>query len=159
MLSVMQVYTFQESDYEKEIEMMKTVTKEEYLASIRRRSSGFSRGISKYRGVARHHQNGRWEAREGDWKQVSLSWHLHLLKSSIFKELVEKNLNNLRHIDNNITGEAFHDGFSCIPRMGTSYDDSLLCLEQGGDTCTLLLCHIMKESFRDEAMSMPSRLP
>nr|WAK85961.1 transcription factor AP21 [Nothapodytes nimmoniana] len=44
---------------------MKTVTKEEYLASLRRRSSGFSRGVSKYRGVARHHHNGRWEARIG----------------------------------------------------------------------------------------------
>ncbi|XP_022870417.1 ethylene-responsive transcription factor WRI1-like [Olea europaea var. sylvestris] len=53
------------SDYEKEIEIMQTVTKEEYLASLRRKSSGFSRGISKYRGVARHHHNGRWEARIG----------------------------------------------------------------------------------------------
>nr|KYP46511.1 Ethylene-responsive transcription factor WRI1 [Cajanus cajan] len=52
-------------DYEKELEIMKTVTKEEYLASLRRRSSGFSRGVSKYRGVARHHHNGRWEARIG----------------------------------------------------------------------------------------------
>ena len=39
--------------YEKEIEGMKKVTKEEYLASLRRQSSGFSRGVSKYRGVAR----------------------------------------------------------------------------------------------------------
>ncbi|KAJ8750400.1 hypothetical protein K2173_014315 [Erythroxylum novogranatense] len=53
------------SDYEKETEIMKTVTKEEYLASLRRKSSGFSRGVSKYRGVARHHHNGRWEARIG----------------------------------------------------------------------------------------------
>ncbi|XP_059451364.1 ethylene-responsive transcription factor WRI1-like [Corylus avellana] len=53
------------SDYEKEIEIMQTVTKEEYLASLRRRSSGFSRGVSKYRGVARHHHNCRWEARIG----------------------------------------------------------------------------------------------
>ncbi|KAK6928287.1 AP2/ERF domain [Dillenia turbinata] len=56
---------FPVSDYEKEIEMMQTVTKEEYLASLRRKSSGFSRGVSKYRGVARHHHNGRWEARIG----------------------------------------------------------------------------------------------
>ncbi|KAH7515885.1 hypothetical protein FEM48_Zijuj10G0073800 [Ziziphus jujuba var. spinosa] len=56
---------FPVSDYEKEIEIMKTVSKEEYLASLRRRSSGFSRGVSKYRGVARHHHNGRWEARIG----------------------------------------------------------------------------------------------
>ncbi|KAI3474814.1 hypothetical protein Pfo_030125 [Paulownia fortunei] len=44
---------------------MQSVTKEEYLASLRRKSSGFSRGVSKYRGVARHHHNGRWEARIG----------------------------------------------------------------------------------------------
>ncbi|GMN42362.1 hypothetical protein TIFTF001_011582 [Ficus carica] len=53
------------SDYERETEIMQTVTKEEYLASLRRKSSGFSRGVSKYRGVARHHHNGRWEARIG----------------------------------------------------------------------------------------------
>ncbi|XP_057757411.1 AP2-like ethylene-responsive transcription factor At1g16060 isoform X2 [Arachis stenosperma] len=53
------------SDYEKELEIMQTMTKEEYLATLRRKSSGFSRGVSKYRGVARHHQNGRWEARIG----------------------------------------------------------------------------------------------
>ncbi|KAF2302411.1 hypothetical protein GH714_036220 [Hevea brasiliensis] len=56
---------FPVSDYEKEINIMKNVTKEEYLASLRRRSNGFSRGVSKYRGVARHHHNGRWEARIG----------------------------------------------------------------------------------------------
>ncbi|XP_028804609.1 ethylene-responsive transcription factor WRI1-like [Neltuma alba] len=56
---------FPVSNYENEIEIMKTMTKEEYLASLRRRSSGFSRGVSKYRGVARHHHNGRWEARIG----------------------------------------------------------------------------------------------
>ncbi|KAI6670017.1 hypothetical protein NL676_004902 [Syzygium grande] len=51
--------------YEKELEEMRNASKEEYLASLRRRSSGFSRGVSKYRGVARHHHNGRWEARIG----------------------------------------------------------------------------------------------
>ncbi|XWS64303.1 hypothetical protein CRYUN_Cryun06bG0174700 [Craigia yunnanensis] len=56
---------FPVSDYENEIEIMKSLTKEEYLASLRRRSSGFSRGVSRYRGVARHHHNGRWEARIG----------------------------------------------------------------------------------------------
>lgn len=52
-------------NYTKEVEEMQNVSKEEYLASLRRRSSGFSRGVSKYRGVARHHHNGRWEARIG----------------------------------------------------------------------------------------------
>ncbi|KAL3834931.1 hypothetical protein ACJIZ3_009667 [Penstemon smallii] len=53
------------SDYDKELEIMQNITKEEYLASLRRRSNGFARGVSKYRGVARHHHNGRWEARIG----------------------------------------------------------------------------------------------
>ncbi|KAL4383060.1 hypothetical protein GQ457_15G005020 [Hibiscus cannabinus] len=56
---------FPVSDYQNEVEIMRNVTKEEYLASLRRRSSGFSRGVSRYRGVARHHHNGRWEARIG----------------------------------------------------------------------------------------------
>ncbi|KAF5958513.1 hypothetical protein HYC85_005738 [Camellia sinensis] len=37
------------TNFPKEIEIMQTVTKEEYLASLRRKSSG----VSKYRGVAR----------------------------------------------------------------------------------------------------------
>ncbi|KAJ8500444.1 hypothetical protein OPV22_010996 [Ensete ventricosum] len=44
---------------------MHRMTNEDCVASLRRRSDGFSRGVSKYRGVARHHQNGRWEARIG----------------------------------------------------------------------------------------------
>ncbi|KAL3813350.1 hypothetical protein ACJIZ3_014618 [Penstemon smallii] len=51
-------FILQVSDYEMEIDIMHSVTKEE-------KSSGFSRGVSKYRGVARHHHNGRWEARIG----------------------------------------------------------------------------------------------
>ncbi|KAB5514473.1 hypothetical protein DKX38_028379 [Salix brachista] len=67
---------------------------------ICRKSSGFSRGVSKYRGVARHHHNGRWEARIG---RVCGNKYLHLgtyatnpssalgllLRSSKFKEMME----------------------------------------------------------------------
>ncbi|KAL3645114.1 hypothetical protein CASFOL_010294 [Castilleja foliolosa] len=53
------------SNYEKEIEDMKHMTRQEFVASIRRKSSGFSRGASMYRGVTRHHQHGRWQARIG----------------------------------------------------------------------------------------------
>ncbi|KAL2326130.1 hypothetical protein Fmac_025188 [Flemingia macrophylla] len=56
---------FTMENYSKDLQEMDKVSKEEYLASLRRQSSGFSRGISKYRGVARHHHNGRWEARIG----------------------------------------------------------------------------------------------
>lgn len=73
---------------------MKNMTRQEYVASLRRyairtydrpssdffsifvydrvnsdhrnrKSSGFSRGASIYRGVTRHHQHGRWQARIG----------------------------------------------------------------------------------------------
>ncbi|VFQ69001.1 unnamed protein product [Cuscuta campestris] len=61
--------------YAKELEEMQNMSKEEFLASLRRKSSGFSRGVSKYRGVARHHHNGRWEARIG---RVSGNKYLYL---------------------------------------------------------------------------------
>ncbi|KAK9141475.1 hypothetical protein Syun_010875 [Stephania yunnanensis] len=59
------ILNFPSTKYEKEIKEMEGLSKEEYIGSLRRKSSGFSRGVSKYRGVARHHHNGRWEARIG----------------------------------------------------------------------------------------------
>ncbi|KAI3442525.1 uncharacterized protein J3R85_000714 [Psidium guajava] len=59
------VLNFPLSAYEEELKEMEGQSKEEYIGSVRRKSSGFSRGVSKFRGVARHHHNGRWEARIG----------------------------------------------------------------------------------------------
>ncbi|KAJ9170435.1 hypothetical protein P3X46_018542 [Hevea brasiliensis] len=56
---------FPVTHYTKELEEMKYVSKQEFIASLRRKSSGFSRGASIYRGVTRHHQQGRWQARIG----------------------------------------------------------------------------------------------
>ncbi|XP_027348105.1 AP2-like ethylene-responsive transcription factor AIL6 [Abrus precatorius] len=56
---------FPVSKYSKELEEMKSTGKQEFIASLRRKSSGFSRGASVYRGVTRHHQQGRWQARIG----------------------------------------------------------------------------------------------
>ena len=39
--------------YQKDMEEMEKMSKEEFLALLRRQSNGFSRGVSKYRGVAR----------------------------------------------------------------------------------------------------------
>jgi hypothetical protein len=44
---------FNVSDYEKEIERMKTMSQDEFVVYIRRQSSCFSRGTSSYRGVTR----------------------------------------------------------------------------------------------------------
>ncbi|EEF33977.1 AP2-like ethylene-responsive transcription factor At1g16060 [Ricinus communis] len=59
------ILNFPLSTYENELREMEGQSREEYIGSLRRKSSGFSRGVSKYRGVARHHHNGRWEARIG----------------------------------------------------------------------------------------------
>ncbi|KAG0630519.1 hypothetical protein M758_1G184300 [Ceratodon purpureus] len=59
------VINFKLEHYIQELKEMEQISKEEYLTTLRRKSNGFSRGISKYRGVARHHHNGRWEARIG----------------------------------------------------------------------------------------------
>uniref|UniRef100_A0ACD5YMR2 Uncharacterized protein n=1 Tax=Avena sativa TaxID=4498 RepID=A0ACD5YMR2_AVESA len=56
---------FPRENYIREIEEMQNMSRQELVASLRRKSSGFSRGASVYRGVTRHHQHGRWQARIG----------------------------------------------------------------------------------------------
>nr|UTS53996.1 AP2-like ethylene-responsive transcription factor ANT [Haloxylon ammodendron] len=56
---------FSLENYQQQLEDMKNMTRQEFVAHLRRKSSGFSRGASIYRGVTRHHQHGRWQARIG----------------------------------------------------------------------------------------------
>ncbi|KAM7278534.1 hypothetical protein ACFE04_005668 [Oxalis oulophora] len=53
-------------DYEEDLKQMKDLSKEEFVHILRRQSTGFSRGSSKYRGVTLH-KCGRWEARMGQF--------------------------------------------------------------------------------------------
>ncbi|KAK9175929.1 hypothetical protein WN944_027940 [Citrus x changshan-huyou] len=57
---------FNLADYEDDMKQMKNLTKEEFVHILRRQSTGFSRGSSKYRGVTLH-KCGRWEARMGQF--------------------------------------------------------------------------------------------
>ncbi|KAI3799491.1 hypothetical protein L1987_34789 [Smallanthus sonchifolius] len=57
---------FNISDYEEGLKQIKNLTKEEFVHILRRQSTGFSRGSSKYRGVTLH-KCGRWEARMGQF--------------------------------------------------------------------------------------------
>ncbi|XP_030522068.1 ethylene-responsive transcription factor RAP2-7-like isoform X4 [Rhodamnia argentea] len=57
---------FNISDYEEDIMQMSNFTKEEFVHILRRQSTGFSRGSSKYRGVTLH-KCGKWEARMGQF--------------------------------------------------------------------------------------------
>ncbi|OEL15055.1 Floral homeotic protein APETALA 2 [Dichanthelium oligosanthes] len=55
---------FSLGDYEDDLKQMRNWTKEEFVHILRRQSTGFARGSSKYRGVTLH-KCGRWEARMG----------------------------------------------------------------------------------------------
>ncbi|CAO2152990.1 unnamed protein product [Urochloa humidicola] len=57
---------FNLSDYEDDMKQMKSLSKEEFVNVLRRQSTSFSRGRSKYRGVTLH-KCGRWEARMGQF--------------------------------------------------------------------------------------------
>ncbi|KAH1115976.1 hypothetical protein AAZX31_11G143000 [Glycine max] len=57
---------FNLSDYEDDLKQMQNLSKEEFVHILRRQSTGFSRGSSKYRGVTLH-KCGRWEARMGQF--------------------------------------------------------------------------------------------
>ncbi|KAL3616133.1 AP-2 complex subunit beta [Castilleja foliolosa] len=53
-------------DYEDDLKQMGNLTKEEFVHVLRRQSTGYPRGSSKYRGVTLH-KCGRWEARMGQF--------------------------------------------------------------------------------------------
>ncbi|CAJ1940273.1 unnamed protein product [Sphenostylis stenocarpa] len=58
---------FNVSDYDQDIkQVVSNFTKDEFVHILRRQSTGFSRGSSKYRGVTLH-KCGRWEARMGQF--------------------------------------------------------------------------------------------
>lgn len=56
---------FPVSDYTRDLEEMQIISKEDYLVSLRRKSSAFSRGLPKYRGLPRQLHNSRWDASLG----------------------------------------------------------------------------------------------
>ncbi|WVZ87431.1 hypothetical protein U9M48_034067 [Paspalum notatum var. saurae] len=57
---------FSLEDYEDDMKQMGNLSKEEFVHVLRRQSTGFPRGSSKYRGVTLH-KCGRWEARMGQF--------------------------------------------------------------------------------------------
>lgn len=57
---------FSLDDYEDDLKQMTNLTKEEFVHVLRRQSTGFPRGSSKYRGVTLH-KCGRWESRMGQF--------------------------------------------------------------------------------------------
>ena len=66
-------------------EQMSNLTKEEFVHVLRRQSTGFPRGSSKYRGVTLH-KCGRWEARMGQFlgKKYHFPQFLISIKSGLY---------------------------------------------------------------------------
>ncbi|GKV27600.1 hypothetical protein SLEP1_g36757 [Rubroshorea leprosula] len=78
---------FPVTDYTRDLEEMQNVSREDYLASLRRKSSGFSRGISKCRSLS-----SRWD-------------------SSFGRVAASEYLNRIHYSDDPATGSDFLGGF------------------------------------------------
>eukprot|EP00249_Psilotum_nudum_P011617 c23278_g1_i1 orf=1266-3386(+) len=71
---------FNLSDYEEDVKQMSSLAKEEFVHILRRQSTGFSRGNSRFRGVTLH-KCGQWDARMGQF----------LRKESYDREFIHSN--------------------------------------------------------------------
>jgi hypothetical protein len=78
---------FSLEDYMDDLKQMGSVTKEEFVLLLRRQSSGFPRGSSKYRGVTLH-KCGRWEARMGQF--LGKKYFFSVTDTSIWVSLIPK---------------------------------------------------------------------
>lgn len=65
------VTNFDPAQYEEEVKYMMSLDRKELVGHIRRQSSCWTRGSSKYRGVTKNASSGRWEARLGHFSRTS----------------------------------------------------------------------------------------
>ncbi|KAH1202606.1 Floral homeotic protein APETALA 2 [Glycine max] len=101
---------FNIEDYEDDLKQMSNLTKEEFVHVLRRQSTGFPRGSSKYRGVTLH-KCGRWEARMGQFlgkKYVYLGLFDTEIEAASLGNATSKPGNN-QALGNHATNAVTHD--------------------------------------------------
>ncbi|URE00297.1 AP2 domain containing protein [Musa troglodytarum] len=103
---------FDLSDYDEDLKQMRNLTKEEFVHILRRQSTGFARGSSKYRGVTLH-KCGRWEARMGQF----------LGKKCIYLGLFDSEIEAAREAITNFEPSLYEGEISLAPENKVAFED------------------------------------
>ncbi|PON58115.1 AP2/ERF transcription factor [Parasponia andersonii] len=88
------------TDYVKAVEAMANMNDQDVVAAVRRSSNSFSRGKSKYRGVVRHANSGKWQARKGPGRDSFLGTFETEEEAAIAFDIASIKLKGIKAITN-----------------------------------------------------------